>query len=189
MRETRQWNANRMLIGLILLVCCIWMAGCASGTDENGSKISEDGRSYGGTVEGTEGETVSTAFFKLTVDETRRQDTCSFADGLYQAVSGQTYLIVTLTIENTYEQDLSMSVTDFTLDYEGNEAEEVILGYGRSELDQPEFMEDVFTLKKGESVTGSILYMVPQKDAYQLCYREYYEDAFEGDQFVIALPQ
>lgn len=187
MRETIQCNAKRMLLGMILLACCIWMAGCDSGTDENGSKKSEDGRSYGGMVEGIKGETVNTAFFKLTVDDAQKQDTCSFADGLYQAVSGQTYLIVTLTIENTYEKDLSMSVTDFTLNYEGSESEEVILGYGRSELQQPEFMEDVFTLKRGECVTGSILYMVPQNDTYNLCYTEYYEDSFEGDQFVIHL--
>ena len=48
-------------------------------------------------------------------------------------------------------------------------------------------MENIFTLKKGESITKSILFTVDDKDKYTLCYSEYYEDKFEGDNYEISI--
>lgn len=48
-------------------------------------------------------------------------------------------------------------------------------------------MENIFTLKKGESITKSILFTVDDKDKYTLCYSEYYEDKFEGDNYEIQI--
>ena len=47
-------------------------------------------------------------------------------------------------------------------------------------------MDNIYTLKKGETVTGTILYTVPDKAEYLICYKEYYEDGFEGDKYEIA---
>ena len=48
-------------------------------------------------------------------------------------------------------------------------------------------MENIFTLKKGESITKSILFTIDDKDKYTLCYSEYYEDKFEGDNYEISI--
>lgn len=147
----------------------------------------EDGRSYGGLIEADSGETVNTAFFDLTVEEALKYDTYQFEDGLYQADKGNTYLVIKLTMKNTYEKDIPMSITDFTLDYSGNDSKDVITGYGKADLKQDDFMENIFTLKKGESVTKYILFTVTDKKAYTINYAEYYEDKFEGNKFQINL--
>lgn len=162
-------------------------AGCGIGKDKNGSMKAEDGRSYGGLIEAELGETVSTAFFDVIVKEASKYDTYQFEDGLYQADSGNTYLVVKLTIKNTYEKDLPMSITDFTLDYDGNKSKDIIIGYGKADLKQDDFMENVFTLRKGESITKYVLFTVADKKTYTLNYTEYYEDEFEGNKFQITI--
>ena len=76
---------------------------------------------------------------------------------------------------------------DFTLNYKGKEKDSVITGYGKADLNQDDFMENIFTLKKGESITKSILFTVDDKDKYTLCYSEYYEDKFEGDNYEVSI--
>lgn len=171
----------------ILIMCSIMMTGCGKGKKHNGSMLSDDGRSYGGLVEAELGDTVDTAFFDLTVEDVMKYDTYQFDDGLYQADSGKTYLVVKVTVKNTYAENLSMSITDFVLNYDGKESENIITGYGRSEIQQDDFMDNLFTLKVGESVTKNILFAVEDKDQYILQYTEYYTDEFEGDTFHIRL--
>ncbi len=161
--------------------------GCGNAKDKNGSQIAEDGRSYGGLILGEMNEPTKTAFFDVTVKGATCYDTYQFDDGLYQAKEGTTYLVVNLTIENTYDADIPMSITDFTLDYQGNETEDIITGYGRADVNKNEFMDNIFTLKEGETVTKSILFTVESKKAYTLNYTEYYEDEFKGDSFSISL--
>lgn len=170
----------------IFVFCGCIMTGCGNKMDKNGSMTAEDGRSYGGTIKGEEGETLSTAFFDMTIEDSSKYETFQFDDGLYQPESGNTYLVVTVVLKNTYEKDLPMSITDFTLNYEGAD-EQPVTGYGKADLKLDDYMENVFTLKQGESITKKILYTVPDKEEYTLGYLEYYEDKFEGNQFTVAL--
>lgn len=181
-------NMKRRVITICLFVlCCSILTACGDRADKNGSKISDDGRSYGGLITGETGEKIKTAFFDITVEDAVRYDTYQFDDGLYQAEDGNTYLVVTLTIENTYEEDIAMSITDFTLDFKDNESKEIITGYGKADLKQDSFMDNIFTLKEDESVTKSILFTVKNKKNYTLKYTEYYEDEFVGDAFEIQM--
>lgn len=181
----KQYKAGSLIcfIGVFLLV----LTGCKDKVDENGSMTSDDGRSYGGVIEANQGEKVSTAFFDMTVEEADKYDTYQFEDGLYQADSGNTYLVLKLTIKNTYEKDLPMSISDFVLDFEGNDSKKLVIGYGNTDLKDAEFMDNIFTLKQGESVTKYILFTVADKEEYSLGYTEYYEDELEGNQFKIAI--
>lgn len=174
----------------IALCCCVAFTACGNRADKYGSKVAEDGRSYGGVIPGEIGENMETAFFDVTVESAKQYDTFQFVDALYQANEGETYLVVTLTIENTYEEDIPMSITDFILDYEGNKSESVITGYGKADVNQEEFMDNIFTLKEGESVTKSIVYIVKDKKEYTVNYREYYEDEFQGDTYsIVVVPE
>lgn len=170
----------------VVLLWAVFMTGCGNGKNANGSKTAEDGRSYGGTIEGIQGETLSTAFFDMTVEDCTAYETFQFDEGLYQAEEGNTYLVVTVTIKNTYEADIPVGITDFTLDYEGA-GEQAVMGFGKADLKLDGYMENVFTLKRGESLTGKILYTVPDKKEYILGYSEYYEDQFRGDQFFVKM--
>ncbi len=174
-------------VSFVFLLICVLVTGCSGKKNKNGSMKSEDGRSYGGVIKAVAGDKVSTAFFDVTVDKAVKYYTYQFEDGLYQADEGNAYLIVTFTIQNTYEKDLPMSITDFTLDFEGNEADSVITGYGKSDLQQEDFMENIFTLKRGESITKSVLFTIEDKSEYTLKYLEYYEDKFEGDSYEIKI--
>ncbi|MGN0437695.1 MAG: DUF4352 domain-containing protein [Lachnospiraceae bacterium] len=177
-------SKNIICFLLLVFVLCS-LSGCGK-SNKHGSKKSDDGRSYGGLVEGTQGDTLHTAFFDLTVDETMWYTTYQFNDGLYDAPEGNKYLLVTVTIKNTYARDLSMSITDFVLSCNDDTP---IYGYGKIDIDQDEMMNNVFSLKKGDEITKSILYVVPDSGSYQLTYTEYYSDDFVGDSFVVKLNQ
>jgi hypothetical protein len=181
-------TGKKVLCALMLgTALCAALTGCKGKTDENGSSVSEDGRSYGGVLQISQGEKADTAFFDLTLDEALQYDTYQFDDGLYQAQEGNVYLVVKVTIKNTYEEDLPMCITDFVLDYDGNEETEPITGYGNTDLKDSEFMDNLFTLKQGESITKNILYTVAEKEEYTLQYKEYYEDGFEGNTYQIQI--
>jgi hypothetical protein len=181
-------TGKKVLCALMLgTALCAALTGCKGKTDENGSSVSEDGRSYGGVLQISQGEKADTAFFDLTVDEALQYDTYQFDDGLYQTQEGNVYLVVKVTVKNTYEEDLPMCITDFVLDYDGNEETEPITGYGNTDLKDSEFMDNLFTLKQGESITKNILYTVAEKEEYTLQYKEYYEDGFEGNTYQIQI--
>lgn len=187
LNKEKRYMKKTLPVVCMMAVFCMLFTGCGAKKDKNGSVKAEDGRSYGGIIEAELGEKVSTAFFDVTVKEATKYETYQFDDGLYQADSGNTYLLVKVTIKNTYEKDLPMSITDFTLNYDGNKSKDIIIGYGKTDLKQDDFMENLFTLRKGESVTKYILFTVKDKKTYTLNYTEYYEDEFEGNKFRIAI--
>ena len=180
-------SKNTLLIVCVLILACTLLCACGNRPNKNGSKRAEDGRSYGGVITGEVEDKMETVFFDFTVSDATRYDTHQFQDGLYQAEEGNTYLVVTISITNTYDEDIAMSIADFTLDYKGNDSEDVITGYGKAEIGQDQFMDNIFTLKQDETITKSILYTVKNKKNYTLRYREYYEDDFKGDTFEVQL--
>ncbi len=180
-------SKNTLLLVCLLMITCMLLSACGNKPNKNGSRRSDDGRSYGGILSGEVEDEMETAFFDFTVLDAVRYDTHQFLDGLYQAEDGNTYLVVTISVTNTYEEDIAMSITDFTLDYKGNDSEDVITGYGKAEIGQDQFMDNIFTLKQDETITKSILYTVKNKKNYVLRYREYYEDDFKGDTFEVQL--
>ncbi len=171
----------------LFLLCVGMLTACGNKADKNGSMISDDGRSYGGLITGDVGETIETAFFDLTVNEVSRYDMYQFDDGLYEAEDGNTYLLVNVTVKNTYDEDIPISITDFTLSFDGNKSKNVITGHGKADLKPDSFMDNIFTLKKGEEIKKSILFTVKDKKSYTLNYSEYYEDEFKGDKFSITM--
>lgn len=174
-------------VSLVILAMGCLLTGCSGGKNKNGSMKAEDGRSYGGLIQGETGETLHTAFFDVTVESAEKYNTYQFEDGLYQADEGNTYLVVKLKVTNTYEKDLPMSITDFILDYADNTSTDIITGYGKKDLGQAHFMDNIFTLKKNDSIIKSVLFTVPDKAEYMIKYKEYYEDEFEGDTYQIQL--
>ena len=172
---------------LAMVLSAGMLSACGNIPDSNGSVKSEDGRSYGGLVEEELGKTVHTVFFDLTVNSAKKCTTYQFQDGLYISDQGNTYLEVEVTVTNTYDKDLPMSISDFTLDFSGNDSEEPITGFGRTEVGKEEYMDNIFTLGEGETITKTILYIAPDRAEYLLCYKEYYEDKFEGDSYEISM--
>ncbi len=172
---------------LLMAFMGVTIAGCGK-INHNGSKQSDDGRSYDGLIEGKIKETQHTAFFDLTVEKIEYKDTCQFKDSLYEAEDGKVYMYVTLKLKNTYARNLSMSVTDFPL-FSDADKDNLIYGFGKSDISQDEMMDTVFSLKQGEEVTKSVVYVVSKDDFYRLKYTEYYEDDFIGNTFEIPLTE
>lgn len=180
-------NSRIIVIGLITTMLVFSLTACGNKPNAYGSMKSDDGRSYGGLIEGTLGDTLHTAFFDFKVVSAKKCNTYQFRDGLYIADPNQSYLEVTVTVTNKYDKDLPMSISDFTLDYSENDSQDIITGYGNTELGNSDFMDNIFTLKTGESITKSILFIVDDRAEYLLCYKEYYEDEFVGDSFEITM--
>lgn len=176
---------KKVLSVFFAVMLVVGLSGCGNKPDVNGSMKSDDGRSYGGVIEGEQGQIIHTAFFDISVDSAKKYTTYQFDDGLYQADQDMAYLEVVVTISNTYDKDIPMSISDFTLDFSGNESSDIITGFGKAEINKDTFMDNIYTLKKGDSITKTILYTVPDRAEYLLCYKEYYEDEFEGDSYEI----
>lgn len=170
-----------------VIICVYSLAGCGT-LSKSGTQKSDDGRSFGGKIEEKYGDTAHTAFFDLTVEDVKTYETCQYKDGLYQAKEGMQYLIVTVTVKNTYVNDLKMSITDFAMQCDEDE-KNLIYGYGKSELTQEGMMENLYTLKTGESITKSIMYSVPISERYTLRYTEFYSDEFEGNSYYMDLAE
>ena len=180
-------NVIKVFYIVINIAMVLGITACGNSGAGTDSLKSEDGRSYGGLIEGEIGNKINTVFFDFTVDSAKKYSIYQFDDGLYQADDGNTYLVVSVTITNTYDKDLPMSIADFTLDFSGNESEEPVTGFGSVKLNDEDFMDNIYTLKIGDTITKSILFTVPDKAEYFLCYKEYYEDKFEGDSYEVSM--
>ena len=72
-RRVKAINYLKKFAGIIMIVLmAVSVVGCSDGKRASGSLKSEDGRSYGGLVEGEMGKKVSTVFFDMTVDSAKK---------------------------------------------------------------------------------------------------------------------
>jgi hypothetical protein len=141
-----------------------------------------------GIAEGGMGDTMSTAWFTFKINSAKLADDYK---GAVQAEAGMKLAVVNVTLTNTFDEDIPMFDSDFQIQW----------GEGDDDYDYPVTLEDVslwtdgmledsYILPAKKSVTGDLVFAVPEGiHDFQLAFLEYYdtedEDSEEGDVFFI----
>ena len=126
------------------------------------------------------GETVSTYWFEFTVEAVTAMDSY---DG-YRPEDGNRLMVCRLSLENTFDDTVSMTQTDFFLLWEdgaGPSDQSVSLEGMVGTYALPKFardqMEDNYDLPQGEKREGDLVFEVPETvDQFALVFEEYYVD-------------
>ena len=180
-------------LAVLLLSACVALggAGCKNSVSDTvsglvedaGTAIQADGREYGQTYTFESGELVETAFFNFQVNEV---STAAEIEGYVPEDETNQFLVVNVTIKNTFEDDASipMFATDFQLIWAD-------LGdtgiYPDTQFAEGQLPEE-YQLLKDESRTGNLIFIVPSDiTEFKLQYLEVWSDDFEGNTYFVNL--
>ena len=142
-----------------------------------------NGRSTGHSYILGMGDTAKTAFFEVRVDGVEKS---SQIGGYETGIPGMDFVMVDITIRNTFGEDIEMFTSDFTLEW-GSGEDEWDPGFVKSFEDQ---LEDQWTMADGEEVSGRLYFAAPsEKDRFRLVYTEVWADSFIGDTYLIELSE
>ena len=133
-----------------------------------------------GYAEGRIGGTFRTAFFDFTIDDV---DSCSSYEG-YTPADGMQLIDVTVTVKNTFGDELPMFNSDFQIQWHDLGDKDEDFGVGVILSDSETVMPEEYTQKRAETVTYHIIYEVPaEAKEFSISYLEYYSDDTTGDVF------
>ena len=162
------------------MMAALLFTGCDGNTDLM-KGIQAGDREYGKTytAEGTEG--LQTSFFQFNINESTLKDE---VDGYILDDDTQRFLVVNITVKNTFEGDdpsIPMFDVDFTVSWEGLNGI-----YPEDEFAEGQLPAE-YEIFKGKSRTGDLIFVVPEDVTdFVLSYTEEYEDDFEGNTFEIS---
>lgn len=163
----------KRIAAFMLMLCMVFaMAGC------NGSAGRDSGKTF--DAEGYE-QSLSTAFFDFQVNSAQM---VSELDDYYPSDENNSFLVVNITVDNTFKDDSSIPMfdTDFVLSWPALEGQTVFCEDNFATDQLPEEYE----IFKGESRTGNLIFVVPSSQSnFTLEYLEIYEDEFEGNTYKI----
>ncbi len=166
------------------LICLFFISAfifsSCSAANDAATAIQAQGREYGETFELNDGDTMSTAFFDMTVNSAK---IASEIDGYVPNNDTDTFLIVNITVNNTFDSDdpIPMSDADFELGYNG--ADESLTIFPESEFASDQLPSE-YQIEKDGSVTGNLIYVVPSDaDNFRIYYYDLWDDDFEGNKY------
>lgn len=141
-----------------------------------------------GYAEGNLGDTLGTAWFSFKVNSAELTDSYG---GSVTPAEGETLLVVNVTIENTYGDDLPMFDSDFQAQWgsEGDDDYRFPVTLDDESLQTGNMLAGEYTLSAGETTTGDLVFSVPQGfQDFSLSFMEYYDNEETGDTFFIFFP-
>ena len=163
---------KRITVLLLALCMAFAMVGC------DGSAGRDSGKTF--DAEGYD-QSLSTAFFDFQVNSAQM---VSELDDYYPSDENNSFLVVNITIDNTFADDSSIPMfdTDFVLSWPALEDQSIFCEDSFATDQLPEEYE----IFKGESRTGNLIFVVPSSQtSFTLEYLEIYEDEFEGNTYKI----
>ena len=142
-----------------------------------------NGRSTGNVYTAGVGEELENSFFAITVrDVTRTSEVYGYTTG----VEGMDFLILDVTIRNTFGDTIDMFTSDFTVEW-GSGEDQWDPGFFKTFEDQ---LEDEWTMADGEEVSGRLYFAAPAgNEDLRLVYTEIWADSFIGDTYRVDLSQ
>lgn len=142
------------------------------------------------------GERASAYWFDFTVNSAQRLEEYEGR----KAAGGEVLAVCEITVKNTFGEDLPMGRTDFVLLWSGEAGEErppreeMEAVYPLEQYCQAQLPEE-YTLEKGETRKGVLVYEVPEETAQAaLLYEEYYVSGDSGsgyslgDRYLVRFP-
>lgn len=153
-------------------------------SNENNSR-GDDVYAYDGAGIGYVGDILHTYWFDFTVNDIMF---CQTFQG-YTAHEGYQLIVLDMTIENTFNEEVPMFDTDFWVEW-GEDSFDFDYSYpvSNSYDFSTDFLPEHYYLPTDDIVTGLLLYEVPVGySEYMLIFEEYYEDGDVGDWFGVYL--
>lgn len=144
----------------------------------DGSSIDSHGRESGDISFGDVGERMENVFFAFTVNSVERTDT--FGGAGSQAPAGYDYLVVNLTIENTFGDTLPMFDSDFWIEWGEGDDE----GCYPVEVVDDSQLPAEYEIEADGTTTGNLVFEIPEDASiseYWFVYLEVYNDDFTGN--------
>ena len=169
-----------------------------SGSSDDGGSIMDDisnalqagGRDYGEVIELTTNDVMHSDFFDLKVNSVATADEL---EDYVPVDDSYTFLVVNVSITNTFDQDDPMSYADFPVvwggvtfpvDWEQVGDDE----YAIPESDFTTALPDEYNIEAGGTVTGDLIYTVPKDlGSVTMEYYDLYSDEFRGNTFLMTI--
>ena len=169
-----------LIMCLLLALTMVACGGKSLGTEDEESSYHE----------GEIGQTMETYFFDFTVTSAYISD--SYSD--YVADDGEAFLVLNVTVKNTWDKDITMYDTDFQVQW-GDDAEDafcypITAEYSDGLVDALRQLPEEYELSKGKSRSGELVFMVPSGHSeYTVSYQELFDttdgETKEGDVFFV----
>ena len=154
-------------------------AGSVGLTPVEDVSTTSDGRETGGYAVADLGEEMRCHFFGFTVNSAYR--TASY-EGATPA-EGNSFVVLELTINNPYDEELSMYDGDFVLFYNDDTDDYSVAADYIADSQLPA----EYQIEKGGSRTGDLVFEVPtESTSFSLLYQEIYEDDVWGNGYYVA---
>lgn len=161
-----------------LLAAALFCTGCSDVVEGIVNAAKAEGRVYGQTLELEEGDTMSTAFFDMTVNAATMLPAL---DGYIPNLESDRFLVVNITVTNTFGEAIPMSDADFELGYDGADETATIFPESEFATDQ---LPATYEIQQGGSQTGNLIYVVPaDAEDFRIYYYDLWSDDFEGNTY------
>ena len=174
---------KKRVLALLLLGVVSLTTACGTIKDA-ATAIQSQGREYGQTYELNAGDTMSTAFFDFTINSAKL---VSEIEDFVPNEETDKFLVVNVTIQNTYgnPEPLPMSDADFELGWNGAEKNMTIFPEYTFATNQ---LPEQYEIEKGHSKTGDLIYVVPADASdFRIYYYDLWKDDFEGNTYWLPL--
>ena len=145
--------------------------------DNLSNALQADGREYGQTYQLTQNDVMHSAFFDLKVNKVQTTDDLEDYSPIDE---DYTFLIVNVSITNTFDLDDPMSNADFPVFWGAGADGE----WCYPDTDFSTALPEQYNIAVGDTVEGDLIYTVP-KDAGSVTieYYDMWSDEFEGNTF------
>ena len=180
-------QGKKLLAVAAALVMAFTLAGCdklpgvgdASLTPVESASTTADGRETGGYAAASLGEEMRCHFFGFTVNSAYR--TASYQGAT--PAEGNSFVVLETTINNPYDEELTMYDSDFVLFYSDDINDYSVAADYIADSQLPA----EYQIEKGGGRTGDLVFEVPTESAdFALLYREVYEDGAFGNGYYVA---
>ena len=169
------------------LVLAFTLVGCdklpgvgdAGLTPVESASTTSDGRETDGYAVADLGEELRCHFFGFTVNSAYR--TASY-EGASPA-EGNSFVVLELTVNNPYDEELTMYDSDFVLFYNDDTDDYMFAADYIADSQLPA----EYQIEKGDSRTGDLVFEVPtESTSFSLLYQEIYEDEVWGNRYYVS---
>lgn len=135
--------------------------------------IQADGREYGQTYTLAQTDVMTTAFFQFEINSVETYDELEN----YVPNEGYTFMVVNVSITNTFGSEIPMFDADFAL----------LWGEDEGTYPDTDFVDALpaeYYIQDGETTTGNLVYIVPKGQTnFVLEYYDLWDDDFEGNTY------
>lgn len=166
------------LLTAVFMGASVIFTGCGASqvVDNVATELKSEGREYGQAYELKQNETMSTAFFDLKINSVEEFDEL---EGYEPNDSNNTFLVVNVTVTNTFDSEIPMSYEDFPISWEALGEERVYPDYEFTDT-----LPETYNILKGGEKTGNLIFNVPKDITdFTLEYYDLWDDDFEGNTY------